>query len=151
MAIRKASYQEQCQHFDICFVPMSLCDNLYVNSFSMDTTQYNLTANFVGGAESLVFVISVVATVLHFKGAKRLNRVALFHAWHCLYCFVTGLSWILDMTPVVRDNSSYSRCKYWKINNIWTCFPSWVTWLPATYYFFAHFDRIFTSLLIELS
>ena len=64
---------------------MSLCEAFHKNSKDYDSTQY-----FVGSAESLVFVISVVATVLHFKWAKRLNRVALFHAWHCLYCFVTA-------------------------------------------------------------
>ena len=122
---------------------MSLCENSYLKSYSQEgSTGNTIRQYFVGSAESLVFVISVVATVLHFKGAKRLNRVALFHAWHCLYCFVTGLFWILDVTPVVTHN--FSGCKFWKVAAIWTSFPSWVTWLPATYYFFAHFDRIFT-------
>ena len=116
--------------------------------FNPDRETLDVATVMISGLEILVMILSVVATGLHYKGAKRLNRVALFHLWHSFYCiwtvFIFGYDalWNFRVTSSAAFGVKWETCQDLILGNIWFMTPMDLSWLVTSYYFFAHFDRI---------
>ena len=104
----------------------------------------------LSAAEGVVCILSIGATALHYRGAKKVNRVTKFHFWHSFYCvWITTFKCIeayayLHGFQHIHNvlGFSYRTCWDHQINQIWCMLPVHVLWAVALYYFFAHFDFI---------
>ena len=99
--------------------------------------------------ETLVAVLSVVATVLHYQGAKKFNRITMFHVWHSLFstwlAIREGLSGATYIDALSKNPlGGIGSCKNYQALMIWQWLPLHLTFAVSIYYFFAHFDKVFT-------
>ncbi len=102
--------------------------------------------------EMLVCVLSIAATVLHYRKARQFNQTALFHTWHCLYCIsIASLKAIEASTmksgPIKSAPSwnQWTTCTHIAINQNTFWLSVNLTWVATMYYFFSRFDYILTG------
>ena len=102
----------------------------------------------LAGIEALVAILSIVATVLHYREAKKFNRIMMFHMWHCLFSVYqailqsfNGVGYLGGSNPL----GGFDTCWEYQVYLIWTFLPIHLTFSVAVYYFFAHFDKVFTQ------
>ena len=99
--------------------------------------------------ELFVAILSIVALTLHYRQSKHINRAALFHAFHCMYCVWTiAISThiflhafkIVNTYPMGMKN--LDSCSALKKVTLWFT-PQSLLWLLTIYNFFVYFDAIF--------
>ena len=45
----------------------------------------------LAGLEGFIAILSIVATVLHYREAKKFNRIAMFHMRHCIFSMYVAI------------------------------------------------------------
>ncbi len=96
----------------------------------------------VAALEILIFALSIVGTLLHFKSATRFNQVAKFHMWHTIYCINIAVLRFLEARKLLKLQGQ--TCDDLALSQVWLWLPVNIPWAMAVYYFFSRFDRILT-------